>query len=47
MAAYLVRRLAYGVLTVFGVLLLLFVLFFAVTSPDDINPANNTRTMPA
>jgi peptide/nickel transport system permease protein len=36
MAAYLVRRLAYGVLTVFGVLLLLFVLFFAITSPDDI-----------
>jgi peptide/nickel transport system permease protein len=36
MAAYLIRRLAYGVLTVFGVLLLLFVLFFAVTSPDDI-----------
>jgi peptide/nickel transport system permease protein len=36
MAAYLVRRLAYGVLTVFGVLVLLFVLFFAITSPDDI-----------
>jgi peptide/nickel transport system permease protein len=36
MAAYLIRRLGYGVLTVFGVLLLLFVLFFAVTSPDDI-----------
>jgi peptide/nickel transport system permease protein len=36
MAAYLVRRLAYGVLTVFGVLILLFVLFFAVTNPDDI-----------
>jgi peptide/nickel transport system permease protein len=36
MAAYLLRRLAYGVLTVFGVLLLLFVLFFAVTDPDDI-----------
>jgi peptide/nickel transport system permease protein len=36
MAAYLVRRLAYGVLTVFGVLLLLFVLFFAVADPDDI-----------
>src|SRR5262245_66115403 len=36
MAAYLVRRLAYGVLTIFGVLLLLFVLFFAVTKPDDI-----------
>jgi peptide/nickel transport system permease protein len=36
MAAYLVRRLAYGVLTVLGVMLLLFVLFFCVTSPDDI-----------
>ena len=28
MLAYLIRRLAYGVLTVQGVLLLLFVLFF-------------------
>jgi peptide/nickel transport system permease protein len=36
MAAYLVRRLAYGALTVFGVLFLLFVLFFAITNPDDI-----------
>jgi peptide/nickel transport system permease protein len=36
MVAYLVRRLAYGVLTVFGVMLLLFVLFFAVANPDDI-----------
>src|SRR5919106_3188240 len=36
MAAYLVRRLAYGALTVLGVLLLLFMLFFTVTSPDDI-----------
>jgi peptide/nickel transport system permease protein len=36
MAAYLIRRLAYGVLTVFGVLLLLFVLFFGITNPDDI-----------
>jgi peptide/nickel transport system permease protein len=36
MVAYLVRRLAYGVLTVFGVMLLLFVLFFGVTNPDDI-----------
>ena len=36
MAAYLLRRLAYGALTVLGVLLLLFVLFFAVTDPDDI-----------
>lgn len=36
MIAYLVRRLAYGFLTVLGVLLLLFVLFFAVTDPQDI-----------
>jgi peptide/nickel transport system permease protein len=36
MAAYLIRRLAYGVLTVFGVLFLLFALFFAVADPDDI-----------
>jgi peptide/nickel transport system permease protein len=36
MAAYLVRRLAYGLITMLGVLFLLFVLFFAVTNPDDI-----------
>src|SRR5262245_57663274 len=36
MAAYHARRIAYGALTVLGVLLLLFVLFFAVTDPDDI-----------
>jgi len=36
MLAYVVRRLGYGVLVVMGVLLFLFVLFFAVTSPDDI-----------
>jgi peptide/nickel transport system permease protein len=36
MGAYLVRRIAYGALTVVGVLMLLFVLFFAVTDPDDI-----------
>ena len=36
MAAYLLRRVGYGFLTVLGVLLLLFVLFFAVTNPDDI-----------
>ncbi len=33
---YLVRRIAYGAVTVLGVLLLLFVLFFLVTSPDDV-----------
>lgn len=36
MAAYLVRRMAYGLITLLGVLFLLFVLFFAVTDPDDI-----------
>ena len=36
MLAYVVRRLGYGVLVVLGVLLFLFVLFFAVTDPDDI-----------
>jgi len=36
MAAYLARRVAYGIVTTFGVLFLLFVLFFAVTDPDDI-----------
>ncbi|MFZ1105761.1 MAG: ABC transporter permease [Hyphomicrobiaceae bacterium] len=36
MATYLVRRLAYGALTVLGVLFLLFLLFFAITNPDDM-----------
>jgi len=36
MAAYLLRRIGYGAITLLGVLLLLFVLFFAVTDPDDI-----------
>ncbi|MHA7838991.1 MAG: ABC transporter permease [bacterium] len=36
MAAYVVRRLLYGVGVVLGVLFLLFVLFFTVTEPDDI-----------
>ncbi|HBZ71371.1 MAG TPA: peptide ABC transporter permease [Deltaproteobacteria bacterium] len=36
MWAYVVRRLAYSLVTVLGVLLLLFVLFFLVTNPDDI-----------
>jgi peptide/nickel transport system permease protein len=36
MLAYVLRRLVYGVFVVFGVLLFLFVLFFAVTNPDDI-----------
>jgi peptide/nickel transport system permease protein len=36
MLAYVVRRLAYGAVVVLGVLLFLFVLFFTVTSPDDV-----------
>ena len=36
MLAYLVRRLAYGALTVQGVLLLLFVLFFLYAKPEDM-----------
>ncbi len=36
MFAYLVRRIAYGFVTVLGVLMLLFVLFFAIADPDDI-----------
>jgi len=34
--AYIVRKLGYGVAVVFGVLFLLYLLFFAVTEPDDI-----------
>jgi hypothetical protein len=33
MLAYVIRRTLYGVVTVLGVLLLLFVLFFFVTAP--------------
>ena len=36
MGGYVLRRLGYGILVVMGVLFLLFVLFFAVTDPDDI-----------
>jgi peptide/nickel transport system permease protein len=36
MLAYVVRRLAYGFVTVLGVLLFLFVLFFLVAQPEDI-----------
>jgi len=36
MLAYIIRRSAYGVLVVFGVILFLFALFFAVSSPDAI-----------
>jgi peptide/nickel transport system permease protein len=34
--AYVARRLGYGVMVVIGVLFFLFVLFFAVTEPDDV-----------
>ncbi len=36
MLAYAIRRMGYGILVVLGVLFFLFVLFFAVTSPDDV-----------
>lgn len=36
MLPYVLRRLGYGALVVLGVLFFLFVLFFAVTTPDDI-----------
>ena len=36
MLAYVIRRLGYGALVVFGVLFFLFVLFFWVATPDDI-----------
>jgi peptide/nickel transport system permease protein len=36
MLAFVIRRTAYGIVTVLGVLLLLFVLFFFVTAPEDI-----------
>jgi peptide/nickel transport system permease protein len=47
MLAYLLRRLAFGVLTVLGVLLLLFVLFFLVATPDDVaRKALGDKAMP-
>ena len=36
MLAYVLRRLGYGVLVLFGVLLFLFVLFFTIAAPDDV-----------
>ncbi|MBK7976887.1 MAG: ABC transporter permease [Deltaproteobacteria bacterium] len=36
MLAYVLRRLLYGVVTVLGVLLFLFILFFSVASPDNM-----------
>ena len=47
MLAYLLRRLAFGLLTVLGVLLLLFVLFFLVATPDDVaRKALGDKAMP-
>ena len=40
MLTYLMRRIAYGVLILFGVNLLTFVLFFAVNTPDDMARLN-------
>ncbi len=36
MLGYVIRRLGYGLLVVVGVLMLLYALFFLITSPDDI-----------
>lgn len=36
MIGYLIRRTLYGIATVFGVLVFLFVLFFSLATPDDI-----------
>lgn len=36
MLAYVIRRLGYGVVVLFGVILFLFVLFFTVADPDDV-----------
>src|SRR5690606_14179134 len=45
--AYLLRRLAFGALTVLGVLLLLFALFFLIATPDDIaRKALGDKAMP-
>jgi peptide/nickel transport system permease protein len=48
MLAYIVRRTAYGLLVVFGVLILLYALFFLLTTPDDIaRKAVGEKAMPA
>ena len=47
MLAYLVRRSAYGLFVVLGVIFFLFVLFFTVASPDDIaRQAVGPKAMP-
>jgi len=48
MLAYAIRRLGYGIIVVLGVLLFLFLLFFTVTSPDDVaRKALGERVSPA
>ncbi|NRA09736.1 MAG: ABC transporter permease [Myxococcales bacterium] len=48
MLAFVIRRVGYGVLVVFGVLFLLFLLFFTVTTPDDVaRKALGERVPPA
>ncbi|MGD9763419.1 MAG: ABC transporter permease [Candidatus Binatia bacterium] len=47
MLAYLLRRAAFGLLTAVGVLLLLFMLFFLIATPDDIaRKALGEKAMP-
>lgn len=47
MLAYVLRRIGWGALTVLGVLFFLFVVFFAVTDPDDIaRRALGSKAMP-
>ena len=48
MLAYVIRRMGYGVLVVLGVLFFLFILFFTVTTPDDVaRQALGERVPPA
>ena len=48
MLGYVIRRMGYGVLVVLGVLLFLFILFFTVTTPDDVaRQALGERVPPA
>lgn len=48
MLAYAIRRMGYGLVVVLGVLFFLFVLFFTVTSPDDVaRKALGERVSPA
>ncbi len=48
MLGYLLRRIAYGAVTIVGVLFFLFVLFFAVAKPDDVaRKALGEKALPA